>query len=280
MSPHRTPRRSISPTESARSTCGPVRSPSLGRSPTSPRASSSASSTRGGHQPQGHRRGGRRWRRRARRAGQRTARLAVALAGGATRAVELDNEAYHLQAPGATFAGRDVFAPAAAHLCNGVDLGELGTPLDAALLIPGVIALPRTESDGIHAEVLWVDRFGNCQLNVGLDELAPLAGHPGARRRRHGRVRRGAPQHRPVRAFGELTTGAVGLVLDSQGCTPWPSIAAPPPPSCPRPGRRRRPQRCRRRVVRGDDGRRSDQAPVASLRCDRRRPSPSPCSSP
>ena len=78
-----------------------------------------------------------------------------------------------------TFAGRDVFAPAAAHLCNGVDLGELGTPLDAALLVPGVIALPRTEADGIHAEVLWVDRFGNCQLNVGPDEIAPLAADAG-----------------------------------------------------------------------------------------------------
>jgi hypothetical protein len=143
---------------------------------------------------------------------------AVALAGGATRAVELDNDAYHLQAPGVTFAGRDVFAPAAAHLCNGVDLGELGTPLDAALLVPGVIALPRTESDGIHADVLWVDRFGNCQLNVGPDELASLAGHAGG----HddvvtvvcGEERRSA---RLVRAFGDLTTGAVGLVLDSQG---------------------------------------------------------------
>ena len=100
---------------------------------------------------------------------------AVALAGGATRAVELDNATYQLEAPGATFAGRDVFAPAAAHLCNGVDLAELGSPLDAALLVPGVIALPRTEPDGLHAEVLWVDRFGNCQLNVGPDELAALA---------------------------------------------------------------------------------------------------------
>jgi len=144
---------------------------------------------------------------------------AVALAGGAARAVELDNAAYQLEAPGATFAGRDVFAPAAAHLCNGVDLGELGTALDAALLMPGVIALPRVESDGIHAEVLWVDRFGNCQLNVGPDELATLAvGHLG----RDGDVvtivcgdeRRSA---RLVAAFGELAAGSIGLVLDSQG---------------------------------------------------------------
>ena len=50
---------------------------------------------------------------------------AVAVTGGATP-VRLDNPAFRLAAPGATFAGRDVFAPAAAHLCNGVDLGRLG----------------------------------------------------------------------------------------------------------------------------------------------------------
>ena len=37
----------------------------------------------------------------------------------------LTNEAYQLDAPGATFAGRDVFGPAAAHLCNGIDLYEV-----------------------------------------------------------------------------------------------------------------------------------------------------------
>jgi S-adenosylmethionine hydrolase len=144
---------------------------------------------------------------------------AVALAGGATRAVELDNAAYQLEAPGATFAGRDVFAPAAAHLCNGVDLGELGSPLDSALLVPGMIPLPRTEADGIHAEVLWVDRFGNCQLNVGPDEVAELTSGSGlpdgdvvtvvcGEQRRSARL---------AAAFGELPTGTVGLVLDSQG---------------------------------------------------------------
>ena len=98
---------------------------------------------------------------------------AVAIIGGAERAVELTNPQYQLEAPGATFAGRDVFAPAAAHLCNGVDLGELGTPVDPGVLMPGMVPLPREEADGIHAEVLWVDRFGNCQLNVGADDLRP-----------------------------------------------------------------------------------------------------------
>jgi S-adenosyl-L-methionine hydrolase (adenosine-forming) len=143
---------------------------------------------------------------------------AVAVAGGAMRAVELDNAAYQLEAPGATFAGRDVFAPAAAHLCNGVDLVELGSRLDADLLVPGVIALPRLEANGVHAEVLWVDRFGNCQLNVSPDELAAL--RTGDDRGNDvvtvvcGDERRSA---RLVTTFGELPAGTVGLVLDSQG---------------------------------------------------------------
>jgi S-adenosylmethionine hydrolase len=58
------------------------------------------------------------------------------MAGGAERAVVLTNPDYQLDAPGATFAGRDVFAPAAAHLCNGVELTELGPEVDPALLLP------------------------------------------------------------------------------------------------------------------------------------------------
>lgn len=144
---------------------------------------------------------------------------AVAVVGGATRAVELDNPGFHLETPGATFAGRDVFAPAAAHLCNGVDLDELGSPIDSALLVPGLVPLPRREADGVHAEVLWVDRFGNCQLNVGPEELQELTGGGG---RPDGDVvtmvagdeRRSA---RLVTTFGVLAPGSVGLVLDSHG---------------------------------------------------------------
>src|SRR5690606_9165 len=55
---------------------------------------------------------------------------AVAMSGGATRAVELTNTDYQLPAPGPTFAGRDVFAPAAAHICLGTPLEDLGPEVD------------------------------------------------------------------------------------------------------------------------------------------------------
>ena len=139
---------------------------------------------------------------------------AVAVAGGATRAVDLDNPEFHLPAPGATFAGRDIFAPAAAHLCLGVDLDALGTPVDPALLTPGMIALPRHEADGLYCEVLWVDRFGNCQLNVGPDEVAAVADGATVVTIAIDGERRAA---RLASTFAELPAGSVGLVLDSQG---------------------------------------------------------------
>ena len=66
---------------------------------------------------------------------------AVAMTGGAGRVVALANTEYQLPAPGPTFAGRDIFAPAAAHLAAGVPLDELGPPVDAYSLMPGLIPL-------------------------------------------------------------------------------------------------------------------------------------------
>lgn len=140
---------------------------------------------------------------------------AVGLLGGATRAVWLNDDRYQLPALGALFDGRDVFAPAAAHLCNGVPLLDLGEELDVATLFPGVMPITREEDGALVTEVLWVDRFGNVQLNVDPEELERLAA-PGSdhfditidgRRRA---VRR-------VTAFDEIAEGAVALVVDSYG---------------------------------------------------------------
>ena len=136
---------------------------------------------------------------------------AVALAGGARRAVALTNADYHLPAPGPTFAGRDVFGPAAAHLCAGVELDELGDPVDPFSLLPGIVPLSRAEDGAIEAEVLWVDRFGNAQLNLDPDDVAAM-GSPLVLR--FGERSRGAAR---VATYAELGPGQVGLVVDSYG---------------------------------------------------------------
>jgi S-adenosylmethionine hydrolase len=135
---------------------------------------------------------------------------AAALAGGAGRAVELSNEAFHLPAPGATFAGRDVFAPAAAHLCNGVDLAELGPAIDPATLRPQLVPVSREEAGELVGEVLWVDRFGNAQLNVGPDEVEGWGDR--VRLRLAGQVRTATV----ATAFADLGTD-LGLVVDAYG---------------------------------------------------------------
>lgn len=98
--------------------------------------------------------------------------MGTALAGGAESAVVLNNPEYQLATPGTTFAGRDIFAPAAAHLCNGVPLAALGDAIDPNVLLPGVVPLSRVEGEETIAEITWVDRYGNCQLNVGPDDVS------------------------------------------------------------------------------------------------------------
>ncbi len=136
---------------------------------------------------------------------------AVAMCGGATRVVELTNGDMQLPAPGPTFAGRDVFAPAAAHLCNGVDLAELGDAVDPVTLLPGLLPVNYEEDGELVAEVLWVDRYGNAQLNVDPSELDDL-GDPV-------RLRLGDDVRSAHRAdtYSQVRTNEVGLVVDSYG---------------------------------------------------------------
>ena len=136
---------------------------------------------------------------------------AVAMVGGASRAVELTAEHYHLVALGPTFAGRDVFAPTAAHLCLGADLEDLGTPIPVHSLVPGVVPVSRTEGDQIHAEVLWVDRFGNLQLNLDPAEIEPFGP---ALRLTAGEVGRNV---RLVNSYSDLESGEIGVLVDSYG---------------------------------------------------------------
>jgi S-adenosylmethionine hydrolase len=136
---------------------------------------------------------------------------AVAMVGGAARAVALTEERYHLPAPGPTFAGRDIFAPVAAHLCQGVDLAEFGPAVDPLSLLPGLLPLPRQEGDVLEAEVLWVDRFGNIQLNVSPEEVAGFGGRVLVRWKEETRV--------AVRAgvYDDIAPGQLGLLVDSYG---------------------------------------------------------------
>jgi len=137
---------------------------------------------------------------------------AVAMVGGASRAVVLTDTSHHLEAPGPLFDGRDVFAPVAARLCAGVPLEEFGDSIDPAALVPGLMGVARVSDDGsTAAEVLWIDRFGNVQLNLGPDDLEPgtAAVELLINGRRH--------TARRVGSFSEAPPGGFGVVVDSYG---------------------------------------------------------------
>lgn len=144
---------------------------------------------------------------------------AVAMVGGAGRAVELTNVEHQLEPLGPTFAGRDVFGPAAAHLCMGVALEQLGPLVDPVGLMPGLLPIAHEDNGATVAEVLWTDRFGNLQLNVdpadidayGEQVAVVMSGSGSGSSSGSRRVAR------RVRVFGDLGTGEVGLLTDANG---------------------------------------------------------------
>ena len=127
---------------------------------------------------------------------------------------------------GATFDGRDVFAPAAAHLVLGGDPAVLGPDIDPAALVrldPRQVAGPATTPDapGLRAGAGWIDRFGNVQLLTTPDALSAGGLTPGGTAlvtvtAGDGSV--GAPwTARWVAAFAELGPEELGLMVDANG---------------------------------------------------------------
>jgi S-adenosylmethionine hydrolase len=83
---------------------------------------------------------------------------------GFVKGVEIREKKFMLPNPSTTFDGRDVFAPASAHLACGVELEEFG-PLISSMVTPSFTRATRTK-DKLVGEVLHVDRFGNVITNI------------------------------------------------------------------------------------------------------------------
>ena len=92
--------------------------------------------------------------------------LAWRTAGGVDAAVDITRSPHRLEPVSATFHGRDVFAPVAAHLAAGAELAEAGTPLDPDALQVVELLWPEQDGDTLVARVLYMDGFGNATLNV------------------------------------------------------------------------------------------------------------------
>ena len=85
---------------------------------------------------------------------------------------ELSNPDLALPNPSLTFHGRDIFAPAAAHLALGSRAHQFGPPVKDPARLP----LPRLEflpPDAIQGEIMTIDRFGNLLTSLGKFERLP-----------------------------------------------------------------------------------------------------------
>jgi S-adenosylmethionine hydrolase len=93
------------------------------------------------------------------------------VSGGVVEAYELAESRWWAPSPSRSFRGRDVFAPVAAHLANGVAIDELGPRLEPSSLIRSRSAEPRVHGDHVHGEIRMVDHFGNLALNLRRSDL-------------------------------------------------------------------------------------------------------------
>jgi len=107
--------------------------------------------------------------------------LPAASKRGVDEAHELANPEYALESISRTFHGRDLFAPAAAHLATGVALAELGPPVDPESLIRLDLPEPVFREGAIQATLLYVDSFGNIALNLDRDDVEALGISSGTR---------------------------------------------------------------------------------------------------
>jgi S-adenosyl-L-methionine hydrolase (adenosine-forming) len=135
--------------------------------------------------------------------------------GGPTAAVRISSPDVVLSSPWPTFHGRDVFAPAAAHLARGAALETMGPSLDPASLVRARPPEPRVRPGWIRCRVMGVDRFGNVRLNVRAEHLAEAnLAEAGSLTVDLAESRLTVPR---VATFGDVAPGDDAVVVDSGG---------------------------------------------------------------
>jgi S-adenosylmethionine hydrolase len=146
---------------------------------------------------------------------------AAARLGGITRAHLLENPRYSLPEISSSFHGRDVFAPAAAHLADGVPIEELGRAVDPRALLPLEWPRPEILPGRLRSQAIYLDTFGNVKLSALSDDLGLAL--PNLRYGESIRLRIGeGPTAREVatywvRTFGDVGAGQPLLTSDSYG---------------------------------------------------------------
>ena len=126
------------------------------------------------------------------------------LEGEGARAVELTAIWPRAAEVSTTFHGRDVFAPAAAHLALGTELARLGPELRDAVRLPWPVA--RRVESVLHGEVVHVDRFGNLITSIARRDLSG-----------ENAVEISGATLAVVATYSDLVPGEIGALLGSAG---------------------------------------------------------------
>lgn len=129
----------------------------------------------------------------------------------ALRAVTLQAPRFWRPQVSATFHGRDIFAPVAAHLASGIDLSELGPPVNTLQSTPA--QEPTWADDGsLNGLIVYVDHFGNCISNITtthLERFGPL---------QHVNVIVGSQWIGPIHhTYADVAAGAALALIGSSG---------------------------------------------------------------
>jgi len=133
--------------------------------------------------------------------------------GGIDLALDIAASPFRLEPVSATFHGRDVFAPIAARLALGTAPAEVGESISPEELSKVSLPAPTIEDGRLAAQAVYVDGFGNVQLNVDREHLAALGLQPGGRLT----VKAGAQRHEAAyaRSFSDVPAGALLVYEDS-----------------------------------------------------------------
>ena len=132
------------------------------------------------------------------------------LSGPDWQAFELRAAEYRRSRVSATFHGRDVFAPAAAHLALGITPAMFGPPVRDPVRV--ALAETREVGSGVQGQVIHVDRFGNLVTSIDSQTVERLSRGAGVLT-----VRIAGRRMPVVRTYGDLPAGGAGALAGSHG---------------------------------------------------------------
>jgi len=131
---------------------------------------------------------------------------------GIKRVVEITSEKYILSGPSKTFAGREIFAPVAAHVANGVPLREIGPEVDRFQVLS--IPKPKIAEGHVVGEVFVVDSFRNLITNLRPSDFEQGVKHGRLLKVEVGGVARDIPF---VGTYGDVGRGQALALVGSSG---------------------------------------------------------------